>query len=322
MAGKVNSTLQPATTLGATDKDSEVDEVGPLSVLPICVSLFALIAIVVAACVFYRKRQRQRAQVLARQLRVTERRIDAVGSLREKKERNVGRRPIYYPPTDVRASASEPSIVTRPTALRPHYVLRAYQTQLVPIHRKLQAQMSVVNSSACSCDYGVDSTFCSTCKDIADEKMRKRDASTGSLAVELATVPSLGSLTTINTPSCHPALRRTRSDVGGVQMESPHPLPIGNTPERDGEMSSKHILAWMKKSSTQPAHLSSLLPPSSSTQLPSTHPEAERDTPLSVATTNEQDPPPNTPTSHSIATSVDIDGGKVLNYISEDEKWV
>lgn len=316
MEGKANSTLQPATALGDA-KGTEGDEVGPLSVLPICVSLFALIAIVVAACVVYRKRQRQRARVLARQLRVTERRIDAVGSLREKKERDAGRKPIYYPPTDVRASASEPSMVTRPrpTAVRPHYVIRAYQT---PIHRKLQPQTSVINSSACSCDYGADSTFCSTCKDRDDEKTSKRDASTGSLAVELATVPSLGSLTTINSPTGRPGLRRTRSDIGGVQVELSHPLQIENTPERDGETPSKHILAWMKKSSTQPAHL---LPASLSAQLPL---ETEGHTPLSAATTNEQEPPPNTPTSPSIATSTG-DVGKTLSYISDDgqsEKWV
>lgn len=329
----MNVTSKPATELGVGgNSDQKVDEVGPLSILPICVSLFAVVAIAIAACVFYRKRQRQREQLLARQLRVTERRIDAVGSLREKREKEVVRKPLYIPPTDVRASASEPSIVSRPIpGIRPHYVIRAYQPR-PPIRAKLQS--SVVNSSACSCDYG-ESTFCSTCVVKERDEAAKRDASAGSLAVELATVPSVSSLTTLHTPSGRPAMRRTRSETAGTPQETTRPLhslrigSITSTPGRNETTPSKHILAWMEKS-TQPTSTAAPthpLPPTAlNSHLAPSSPRPEVYMSLTVTTASEQEPPPNTPVSQSIVTSVD--GGaaeKALSYMSEDalsEKWV
>ena len=314
--GRENSTANPATQLSATDESSTANEVGPLSILPICVTLLAVAAVAVAACVFYRKRQRQQAELLARQLRVTERRIDAVGSLREKKEKYAGRRSLYYPPSDVRASASEPSIVSRP--VRPHYVLRAYQSPLaLPPIRKVQRSM--INPSACTCEYGVESSFCSACKE-RDEKGNKKEASSESLAVELATVPSTSSLTTVNTPSSQPAVPRTRSDTAGEAAETVRPLNpqnMGNTASNPDMTPSRHVLAWMEKSSSQPCATPLPLPPTSLNSQ-----QASLASHISI-TTNEQEPPPNTPVSHS-----NVDDGAAeqrLSYISDaalSEKWV
>ena len=313
MDRSVNSTANPATQLSETDENSTATEVGPLSILPILVTLLAVAAVAVAACVFYRKRQRQQAELLARQLRVTERRIDAVGSLREKTEKYAGRRSLYYPPSDVRASASEPSIVNRPVpSVRPHYVLRAYQPPLAPIHAKVQR--SAINPSACTCEYGAESSFCCACKE-RDEKENKKEASSGSLAVELATVPSTSSLTTVDTPSSQLAVPRTRS---ATAAETATPLNSQSTSKRDDMTPSKHVLAWMQKSSSQPCALSLPLTPNNNQQ--ASLPEH-----MSV-TTNEQEPPPNTPVSQSNPASID-DGAaeQRLSYISEaalSEKWV
>lgn len=309
-----NSTSTPATELGnGANSDSEV---GPLSILPICVSLFAVVAVAIAAVMFYRKRQRQRAQLLARQLRVTERRIDVVGNIREKKEE---RKSLYRPPTDVRASASEPSIVSRPIpGIRPHYVIRAYQP------RPRAGALSTVNTSACSCDYG-ESTFCSTCKEEDKRNAKESKASAGSLAVELDTVPSVSSLSTIRTASGNPTIRRTQSEtVAGESVRHTSSLKssMASIPQKDDVTPSRQILAWMEKATTVTSNSLTTLnqQPSNAASL-SAVPVA-----ATTTVTSEQKPPPNTPASRSLATS-DADGvvEKTLSYISESaqsEEWV
>ena len=73
-----NATVTPATQPGT-------DFASPVFILPVAISLAALVAIIVAACVVYRKRQRKRTEELTRRLRVTERRIDAICTLKEQK---------------------------------------------------------------------------------------------------------------------------------------------------------------------------------------------------------------------------------------------
>lgn len=318
-----NSTSKPTTELDTgANSDSEV---GPLSILPICVSLFAVVAVAIAAILFYRKRQRQRAQLLARQLRLTERRIDVVGNIREKKEE---RKSLYRPPTDVRASASEPSIVSRRIpGIRPHYVIRAYQPRP---RAGANPPLSAVNTSACSCDYG-ESTFCSTCKEEEkrNAKESKIDASAGSLAVELDTVPSVSSLSTIRTPAGQPTIRRTQSETAAgesVRHTSSLKSSVASIPKKDDTTPSRQIIAWMEKATTarsnSPLATATVLDlqPSSAASLPAV--------PVAAATavTSEQKPPHNTPASPSLATS-DAEGvvEKTLSYVSESaqsEEWV
>jgi len=73
-----NATVTPATQPGT-------DFTSPVFILPLAISLAALVAIIVAACVVYRKRQRKRTEELTRRLRVAERRIDAICTLKEQK---------------------------------------------------------------------------------------------------------------------------------------------------------------------------------------------------------------------------------------------
>ena len=329
----------------STDGSSGSEEVGPLSILPICVSLVAVVAIAVAACVFYRKRQRERAQLLARQLRVTERRIDAVGSLWEKREKDAARnKHTYYPPTDVRASASEPSVVTRPApgGVRPHYVVRAFQPRLVPLpssssynnnNDKLRSR-SLVNSSVCSCDYGVE--ICSMCKEGTEEaeaKKIRRECTTsdGSLAVELATVPSVGSLSAVN--PTQPVIRRTKSDTATTPETalSRKSLQVRSSLLADGDGAvrtpTRQVLEWMEKSSAQPSSRLNTHPPPLPASL-EVYRESEEYMSTVVTSTNEQEPHPNTPVSRSVATSAESDihhTEKAQSYVSEDtqsERWV
>lgn len=291
-----------------------------------------MIAVALAACVFYRKRQRERAQLLARQLRLTERRIDAVGSIWEKREKDAADKQTYYPPTDVKASASEPSLVTR-TAVdgaRPHYVIRSFQPRLVPLRpvgdagRKIRVQTSLVNSSVCSCDYGVET--CSMCSVDAANMRRKDAASDGSLAVELDTVPSLSSIKTQQ----QEVIRRTKSDTAttpGGESVARRSLQMDETylVHREESTPNRNVIEWMEKSMTNRMTNHSLPPPPPSLEPAYTETEDYMST---VATsTNEQEPPPNTPVSRSLLTESEITAPaeKILSFISEDaqsEEWV
>lgn len=334
MGGNANETSSPATEV-STSGDAEAT--GPLSILPICVSLIAVVALAIAACVFYRKRQRQQAQQLARQLRVTERRIDAVGNLTVKKEKELAaRRSEYYPPSDVRASASEPSVIRPP----PHYFVHANKPGLNATRAKA-VQTSIVNASACSCEYGA-STYCSACKDSvleshqADSKaaMEERDMSAGSLAVELATVPSVSSLTTVHTASKPPELRRTRSEFSQTSHSQNKTL-VGygsatSTPSRE-DATTTTIRAWMAGSSSAKPSTTSFLhsplypaqpshPPLSGPQL------AMSPTNTTCTTATEPEGRPNTPVSRSPTSEEGRDmEQQAMEYTSDDalsEKWV
>ena len=335
-----NSTQSPSTQGDTTDGSS--NEVGPLSVLPVVISLLAVVAIAIAACVFYRNRQRQRAELLARQLRVTERRIDVAGSVWDKSRDVVQKTTLYYPPADVRASASEPSVVTRtvPGSTRPHYVIRAFQPRLVPLsssNKAREERMSVVNSSVCSCDYGVE--VCSMCKEEPGEKQTCRDASNGSLAVELGTVPSLGSVDQAASPpqrevpqSEKVVIRRSKSDTAATAAET---APVRRSLQVESvllmerepqETPTRQVLKWMERSAAAKPQTvpSQPLPPASLSLTP--YPETEEYTSTIITSTNEQEPPPNTPASRSLATESEVaPPEKALSYISEDtqsEKWV
>ena len=334
MGGNANETSTPTAEVSTS---SDVEATGPLSILPICVSLIAVVALAIAACVFYRKRQRQQAQQLARQLRLTERRIHAVGNLTVKKEKELAaRRSEYYPPSDVRASASEPSVI-RP----PHYFVNAGLNAI----RAKAVQTSIVNASACSCEYG-DSTYCSACKDSvldshrADSKatMEERDMSAGSLAVELATVPSVSSLTAVHTASKPPELRRTRSEFSQTSHSQNKTLQaVGygsatSTPSRE-DATTASIRAWMagscsakpSTSASRPFPHSPLYPVQPSHHPPS-GPQLAMSPTNTTCTASEPEGRPNTPVSRSATSEEEGDAEQqAMEYTSDDalsEKWV
>lgn len=337
MGGNANETSTPTTEVSTS---SDVEATGPLSILPICVSLIAVVALAIAACVFYRKRQRQQAQQLARQLRLTERRIHAVGNLTVKKEKELAaKRSEYYPPSDVRASASEPSVI-RP----PHYFVNANNPGLNATRAKA-VQTSIVNASACSCEYG-DSTYCSACKDSvldshrADSKatMEDRDMSAGSLAVELATVPSVSSLTAVHTASKPPELRRTRSEfsqTSHTQNKTPQAVDYGSatsTPSRE-DATTASIRAWMAGSSSAKPSTSASRPfphsplyPVQPSPCPLSGPQLAMSPADTTCTASEPEGRPNTPVSQSATSEEEGDAEqRAMEYTSDDalsEKWV
>ena len=95
---------------GTTGEDAGVSFSSPIVVLPILVAVVTLLAVAIAGCALYRKHQRKRARKLARQLKVTEMKIDAIGSLKARKEQELAARQTveYLPSRDVvcRSTAS------------------------------------------------------------------------------------------------------------------------------------------------------------------------------------------------------------------------
>ena len=109
--GMDSITLPPSPSPGGPPTDNNSFS-SPVSVLPLVISLTTLVTIIIAACVIYRKRQNKRSLELARQLRVTERKIDAIGNLKAKKEQellgltNSNRKTDYYPPATAPCSSA------------------------------------------------------------------------------------------------------------------------------------------------------------------------------------------------------------------------
>ena len=104
--------LPPSASPGGPPTDSTSFS-SPVSVLPLVISLATLVTIIIAACIIYRNRQNKRSQELARQLRVTERKIDVIGNLKAKKEQELlgltiggKRRAEYLPPATAPCSSA------------------------------------------------------------------------------------------------------------------------------------------------------------------------------------------------------------------------
>ena len=95
-----------STTPEEPSSSPQNDFTSPVTILPLVISVATLLAIAIVGCVLYRKRQQRRSQELERQLRVTERKIDAIGTLKAKKEQELAaRKAKYYPPTQAACSS-------------------------------------------------------------------------------------------------------------------------------------------------------------------------------------------------------------------------
>lgn len=128
-----NGTATPRTQSFSTGTNLA----SPVFILPLTISLATLVAIVVAGCAIYCKRQRKRTQELTRRLRFTERRIDAIGNLKAKKEKKLAaQKADYLPPISLQdvslsdsslpVSALEDRAHSVRTSSRPHHF---YPTQ-------------------------------------------------------------------------------------------------------------------------------------------------------------------------------------------------
>ena len=217
--------LLPPPPQGPTE-DSSFSS--PVSVLPLGISLATLVTIIIAACVIYRKRQNKRSQDLAKQLRVTERRIDAIGNIKAKKEQELlgfgNRKTEYNPPEAAPCSSATSQESQQSRELEVKYVVAhtlpqhtqdaeattsPAEYQLKVCKGKVEvtkapnpstnAQSKREDETDCSSSY-----YCSTCEGSASattvqvgHNESQQEPVDSSLAVECETIPSASSLSTV-----------------------------------------------------------------------------------------------------------------------------
>ena len=144
MAISIPSTVPPPTVPPSTvPPPTDTSFTSPVSILPLIISLATLVTIIITACIIYRKRQNKRSQELARQLRVTERKIDAIGNLKAKKEQELlglaKRKAEYIPPTTAPCSSA--------TSLESHTNIgRELEVRFVP-STQIKEEEELTNSS-------------------------------------------------------------------------------------------------------------------------------------------------------------------------------
>ena len=229
-----NSTATP----GTQSPNTGTNFTSPVFILPLTISLAILVAIVVVGCAIYCKRQRKRTQELTRRLRFTERRIDAIGNLKAKKEKKLAaQKADYLPPTslqDVSLSNSSLHVSTfedrahsvRTRSSRPHNFYLSTQEEdkqekrRVPPSSATQAadrrriksagELSLASAHLEQCHpnpvpSSEPESYCSTCYNPSAPHFQSSTAHTlveiadSSLAVECETIPSVSSLSTVHT---------------------------------------------------------------------------------------------------------------------------
>ena len=221
-----NGTATPGTQSSSTGTNLA----SPVFILPLTISLATLVAIVVAGCAIYCKRQRKRTQELTRRLRFTERRIDAIGNLKAKKEKKLAaQKADYLPPTSLQdislsnsslpVSALEDRAHSVRTSSRPHHFYPTQDAQedkrRVPPNNATDSSRSRIKSLgelslASVQDKPVPSSesesYCSTCNNHNITHLHSVTAHglvvevvDSSLAVECETIPSVSSLSTVHT---------------------------------------------------------------------------------------------------------------------------
>ena len=225
-----NSTATP----GTQSPNTGTNFTSPVFILPLTISLATLVAIVIAGCAIYCKRQRKRTQELTRRLRFTERRIDAIGNLKAKKEKKLAaQKADYLPPTslqDISFSNSSLHVSTLEdrahsvrTSSRPHQFYLSTQEEdkqekrRVPPsnatqaadRRRIKSAGELSLASAHLDPNPVPSSepesYCSTCNNPSAPHFQSATAHTlvevadSSLAVECETIPSVSSLSTVHT---------------------------------------------------------------------------------------------------------------------------
>ena len=185
-----NVTATPAT-------DSGANFTSPVFILPLTVSLAVLIAIFVAACVIYRTRQRKRTLELARRLRVTERRIDAIGTLKAKEEQrlaapkadNLGLQCEF---SSVGASAGTTRADRMPEEKEIRNAL-PYKTKVVGVRLgRAHVRTSTYPSQ-------LESSYKGSSAATIQFQPQTREVANSSMAVECETIPSVSSFSTLQT---------------------------------------------------------------------------------------------------------------------------
>ena len=199
------------------------DFTSPVTILPLVVALVTIVAVLAAACFIYHRRQRRRTQELVRQLRVTERRIDAIGTITAKKQQALAARKVEYCPpiTAVCSSNSNlqidpiPTTNTYPNKYSSSSQSQGYsqaQSESNPstafdvCHNTKTFTVSVHNTSEELEDDKMNtndsSYYCSTCRESVSASILTQytvggDMANSSMAVECTTIPAVSSLSTV-----------------------------------------------------------------------------------------------------------------------------
>jgi len=201
-----NATVTPATQPGT-------DFTSPVFILPLAISLAALVAIIVAVCVVYRKRQRKRTEELTRRLRVTERRIDAIGTLKEQKlaTRKADNLQCEREPSMGAAADTTSGKGTR----NPNFWLNRTEEETekgtaLPVRDRTRetnvAGVRLGRESVHTTSYPSHLAYYSACKGStavhsqpAAAHAQAQEVANSSMAVECETIPAVSSLSTIQT---------------------------------------------------------------------------------------------------------------------------
>ena len=201
--------------------DNGTDFTSPVSILPLAISLATLVVIIVAGCVLYRRCQRRRALELERQLKVTERRIYAIGTLTAKKEQELeARKAEYQAPMNAKCSSLsslEPfeADTLRSSRKRGEMLgmeIQSEEEEADPGNFYYTNESAVLDRSTAIVvpvsviDEGASSYYCSTCPEggsavgsVMAQSYTNRNAIDSSMVVECETIPSVSSLSTIHT---------------------------------------------------------------------------------------------------------------------------
>lgn len=236
-----NSTSDPALdTAGGNQQGLDLST--PVTVLPLVAALAVVLFTLVGGCIAYHRRQRKRTQDLVRQLRVTERRIDAIGIITSKKQQALATgKADYCPPAAAPCSRTlEISNGCRQQPSTDKEQGQSFSSLPANIHHgektfTVSVQINENSITDNSEDTKLDmvtnaSYYCSTCKleesvsETALEQYRTMDTDatdSTSMVVECATIPAASSLSTIhsitnqdqNPRRVYSKLIKTRSDL-------------------------------------------------------------------------------------------------------------
>ncbi len=212
-----------------------LDLSSPVTVLPLVAALAIVVFTLVGGCIAYHRRQRQRTQKLARQLRVTERRIDAIGVITTKKQQALAARKADHCPP-VAAPCSSISIANA-QSIPPEKQQRRLNIPSSTTDTKEKKTVTVtVQLNDNTADLAINETrldatdvsyYCSTCKleeSVSESVLQYRAAETdpinSSMAVECASIPAMSSISTLYSTNrnkqshgVHNKVVRSKSDV-------------------------------------------------------------------------------------------------------------
>ncbi len=172
-----------------------LDLSSPVTVLPLVAALAIILFTLVGGCIAYHRRQRKRTQKLVKQLRVTKRRINAIGVITAKKQQALAaKKSDYCPPVAVPCN-------TQP--ISPESTTDTGEKKTLTVTVQLNDN-TVDLANETKLDATDVSYYCSTCKleeSVSESVLQYRAAETdpinSSMAVECATIPAISSMSTV-----------------------------------------------------------------------------------------------------------------------------